>query len=190
MLGQIKTALWVQFSREWPNRSYNDSSLGMWCWRHFSPILFPPMAARCCFSPWFLSVGFSGFCEAQEGWDLDSLKCHRVHCFYWDSAILLTNASWLAVSFWWTFKVLKNWFWWFLLVFLLLLLRKAFFRGPYSAIFTDAAPIMASWTGKWWSENWTWNQILLQIWQRLIYLIYKSIRKVLSYKNEQWTWKD
>lgn len=118
----------MQFSKEWPDRSNTDSSLGMGCWRHLSPILFPPMAARCCFSPWFLSVGFSGFCEAQEGWDLDNLKCHRVHCFYWDSAILLTNASWLAVSFWWTFKVLKNWFWWFLQLVLTTFTEESFFQ--------------------------------------------------------------
>lgn len=175
--GQIKTALWVQFSREWPDGSNNDRSLGMGLWRRSSPILFPPMAARCCFSPWLLSVGFSGFCKAEEEWDLDDLKCHRAHCFYWDSTISLSkgflNCCKLLVHFQSSEKLI-------LMIFasvLVAFIEESIFGEPCSAIFTDAPPIMASWTGKWWSKNWTWSQILYQIWQRIDVLNIQTYKK-------------
>lgn len=63
-LSSVKQALFMAFSRKFPDRSNNNSSLGMKLWRPSNLILISLVTARLplCFQ----AIGFHGYCRSWE----------------------------------------------------------------------------------------------------------------------------
>lgn len=68
-MSSVKAMLWVGYSRESPDRSDNDSSLGMGLRRSPNPVLTLWGLPGCWFLPWFQALGFQDYCRTGEGGD-------------------------------------------------------------------------------------------------------------------------